>query len=96
MCLEEMYSCDIPKGAIFYINAHRRIEIDFTMELRNKVRSTAKDLYQLLENERIPLAEYSAKCRKCSLYDKCLPKAKNSAKGYNMKLREAAIGGDIT
>ena len=28
MCLEEMFGCHIPKGALFYIDAHRRIEVE--------------------------------------------------------------------
>lgn len=94
MCLEEMYGCRIEKGAIFYTNAHRRIEIDFTEDLRHDVVKNAENLWRLLESKSIPQGEYSAKCRKCSLYDMCLPKMKTSARLYNRRIRQAAIEGE--
>lgn len=94
MCLEEMFDCKIPYGAIFYINSHRRIEITFNDELRNKVVSMSKELHEILDTMKIPPAAFSPKCKKCSLIDICMPKAKTSAKGYNNKLRKAAMGDD--
>lgn len=94
MCLEEMYGCVITKGAIFYTNSHRRVEVDFDDDLRNKVECGAKNLWDFLESKDVPHADYSAKCRKCSLYELCMPKVKNSAKLYNKKVKQAAIGGD--
>lgn len=92
MCLEEMYHCKITKGAVFYINSHRRIEVVFSDALRRKVISMAKELYEIFNAMKIPPAVFSAKCKKCSLLDICLPKLKISAKGYNDRLRKAAKG----
>lgn len=94
MCLEEMYGCTITKGAIFYINAHRRVEIEFTEDLRHKVESDAKSLWRLFDTNNVPPGEYSAKCKKCSLNELCMPKLKSSARTYNSRVRQAAIGGD--
>lgn len=96
MCLEEMYGCMISKGAIFYTNAHRRVEVNFTEDLRCKVESNAKNLWKLLETKCVPKEDYSAKCKKCSLYELCMPKAKTSAKAYNKRIRQVAMGGDDT
>ena len=38
------------------------------------------------------LAEYSAKCRRCSLCELCMPKVKSSAKEYLRGLIEEAKG----
>ena len=34
LCLEEMFSRSVPRGAIFHVGSHRRREIDVTAELR--------------------------------------------------------------
>jgi CRISPR-associated exonuclease Cas4 len=95
MCLEEMYACKIPAGAIFYINSHRRMEVLFDDMLRGKVTATANALYEILDSMTIPQADYSVKCKKCSLIDFCLPKVKTSAKSYNEKLRQVAMGDEM-
>jgi CRISPR-associated exonuclease Cas4 len=94
MCLEEMYGGIVTKGSIFYINSHRRVEVVFTKELKCKVEDTAKRLWELLETKQIPQENYTAKCKKCSLYELCLPKVSCSAKAYNSRVRQTAIGGD--
>lgn len=74
MCLEEMYDCAIRSGAIFYISSHRRVEIELTAELRNKVKNVCEQLCSMLYSQIIPRPEYSPKCRKCSLNEICCPK----------------------
>jgi CRISPR-associated exonuclease Cas4 len=86
ICLEEMYSCHIEKGAIFYIDAHRRDEICLTESLRNYVTSGAEALAEMIKTKQIPTAQYSSKCGKCSLANYCLPKVKPSAKNYCSRL----------
>ena len=39
MCLEEMFSTEIPAGAVFYGETRRRETVVFTEELRQEVRS---------------------------------------------------------
>ena len=82
ICLEEMYNTYIEKGAIFYITSHRRYEVIFTQELRQKVIDTAKMLYTICKELSVPVAEYEKKCVKCSLKEYCMPKVKRSAKQY--------------
>ena len=78
MCLEEMYACHIEKGAIFYIDAHRRDEILLTDALREDVIRGTKALSQMAETQKIPTSQYSPKCKKCSLEGICMPKVKTS------------------
>ena len=82
MCLEEMFHTDISSGALFFISAHRRLEVLFTDELRATVEKTAEDLRSIRDSFCIPLAEYGGKCKKCSLKEYCMPKVKTSAQRY--------------
>lgn len=92
MCLEEMFGCVIGKGAIFYINAHRRVEVTFIDELRQKVKDAVFDLRDMLNKMHIPQNSYSVKCNKCSLFDICMPKIKRSAHDYNCRIVKEALG----
>lgn len=82
MCLEEMFGCCIPKGALFYIDAHRRIEVELHQELRKLVTDGASALRKMLEAQKVPSATFERKCLKCSLYEICQPKVKASASSY--------------
>lgn len=92
MCLEEMFGCVISKGAIFYINAHRRVEVTFINELRQKVKDAVFDLRDMLNKMHIPQNPYSVKCKKCSLFDICMPKIKRSAHDYNCHILKEVLG----
>lgn len=46
MCLEEMFSTEIPEGAIFYGETRRREQVEFTEELRGEVRSIFKEMHE--------------------------------------------------
>lgn len=90
MCLESMLDAAVPRGALFFITAHRRMEVEFTAELREAVSSRARLLRSLRDEQRVPLAEYSAKCSRCSIREYCMPKTKKSAREYCRRLgREA-------
>lgn len=91
ICLEEQFQCEIPTGAIFFINAHRRAEIQIDEELRKKTCELARDVKEMLRSETIPLAIYSAKCRKCSMQDYCNPKMQHSAAKYCSGLWNAVL-----
>ena len=44
MALEEMLVCDIPVGALYYIETRRREVVPFTEELRRKTEDTAAEM----------------------------------------------------
>ena len=90
MCLEEMYHTHIPSGAIFFITAHRRLEVAFTSELRAKTKTAANALWEIRRTLKVPAAEYGRKCQRCSLKDLCMPKTASSTKAYCQTLAREA------
>ena len=90
MCLEEMYHTHIPSGAIFFITAHRRLEVAFTSELRAKTKTAANALWKIRRTLKVPAAEYGRKCQRCSLKDLCMPKTASFAKAYCQTLAREA------
>jgi CRISPR-associated exonuclease Cas4 len=75
LCLEEMLLTSIPRGAIFYGNPRRRLEIDFTSELRMRTEELAATMHRLHRSRVTPAAQPGPYCRNCSLVDVCLPEA---------------------
>lgn len=82
MCLEEMYQITIPEGALFYINVHQRLPLSLTEELRRETRKTAQALWRMFQDNILPPAQESSKCKKCSLQDHCMPGLQISAQSY--------------
>lgn len=91
MCLEEMFGCTVADGALFFIDAHRRDEVHLSEALRQKTADTAAAVARLLSQQTLPAAEYSAKCKRCSMTSVCQPKLKRSAKAYCGALWEEAM-----
>lgn len=94
MCMEEMFGCRIDTGAVFFISSHRKQEVRFTKDHREAVEKTASKLSEMLENKKIPAAEYSPKCLKCSLKDICMPKASKSVSDYLKSVRQENAKGE--
>jgi CRISPR-associated exonuclease Cas4 len=88
LCLEEMLNVKVPEGALFYGKTKRRLGVYFDEALRQKTEDTARRLHELIESGITPKAEYSSKCKKCSLVEMCLPKISNKASNYLMKAIE--------
>ena len=93
MCLEEMLCCDIPKGALYYGETHRRSEIELTPELRDRVRSMLKEMHGLYDRGYTPVVRPTGACNACSLKELCLPKLmkKRSAAEYIRRAMEDDI-----
>lgn len=90
MCLEEMYHTTIFEGAIFYISSHRRQTVALNGQLRQLVCETAKKLHEIRDTLSVPSAEYSNKCKRCSLREYCMPGTKQSARAYCEQLAQEA------
>ena len=88
LCLEEMLTVEIPKGALFYGRTRRREEIVFDERLRSETEDAAGKVHELIYAAVTPRAEYSKKCRKCSLLDLCMPKAGRKVSNYLMRAVE--------
>lgn len=83
LCLEEMLNIKVDHGAFFYGKIRRRVQVEIDNELRRQTEEIVANVRELTTNKRTPPAKYSAKCRNCSLYPVCQPKAMNSRKLSN-------------
>ena len=73
MCLEEMFSTQIPEGALFYGETKRREIVEITEELRSEVREMFQEMHQYYERRYTPRVKRTKSCNACSLKDICLP-----------------------
>ena len=73
MCLEEMLCCDISYGYIFYGETRHRMKVEFTDEVREKVRKIFSEMHKYYEQRYTPKVKTSKKCNACSLKDICIP-----------------------
>lgn len=74
LCLEEMFGCAVPAGALYYAEIRRRQEVVFDAELRVLTETTAHALAEIFASEVTPAAVYKASlCRACSLIELCRP-----------------------
>ena len=74
MCLEEMLSISIPKGAIFYGRTRRRLDVTLDDALRKETEEAAKKAHQLISSGKTPAPVYEKRCKSCSLIGECMPK----------------------
>ena len=75
LCLEEMLQTTIERGAIFYGNPRRRLEVEFTLQLRTRTEELAATMHRLYRSGVTPAATPGPYCSSCSLVDVCLPEA---------------------
>lgn len=94
ICLEEQYRASIPKGSLFYMDAHRRLTVSLDSALRSETERTAAELMKMLQSKKVPVPNPSAKCRKCSLLEICMPKAPRSAVSYCRSLEKEFAEGE--
>jgi len=80
LCLEEMLNTTITRGAFFYGKIRRRDIVDINKELRSQTERIIASVREIVSKKIVPTAEYAAKCRNCSLYSICQPKAMNRRK----------------
>ena len=92
LCLEEMFGTRIPEGALFFISSHRRVPIVLDESLRIRTKELAAALWEIRHGLTVPTAQYSAKCRRCSLRELCMPRVKTSAQKYLLQLKAEALG----
>ena len=91
ICLEEMLSCRITRGALFYGTTRRRQDVAFDTALRTETEDIAKKVHELIISGMTPKPEYSKKCKSCSLLQLCMPKTcgkTGKASAYLLKIVE--------
>ena len=93
MCLEEMLCCDIPKGALYFGEIRRRVEVEFTPELRREVMDALAEMHRLYKRGYTPRVKPTKGCNACSLKDLCLPKLARcgSVKSYLQRYGEETL-----
>ena len=74
MCLEEMFSTQIPEGALFYGETKRREIVEITEELRSEVREMFQEMHQYYERRYTPKVKMGKNCTSCSLKELCMPR----------------------
>jgi CRISPR-associated exonuclease Cas4 len=75
LCIEEMTGQTVTLGYLYYAHSHQRQSVAITAELRQQAIATIEAVTQLLTTGVMPPAVYSSRCKGCSLYTQCLPKA---------------------
>lgn len=90
LCLEEMLCCEIPFGFLFYGETRRRLKVEFTEELRNRVKSVISEMHKLYRDKYTPKVKRTKACNACSLKNICLPVicASKSASEYISEMLE--------
>ena len=86
LCLEEMMEIPVPRGAIFYGEPRRRIDVDFSPALRARTEELAATMHRLYAAHETPPAQPGKHCANCSLVNQCLPSATaayNIAEGWH-------------
>lgn len=83
LCLEEMLTCEVQTGYLYYGETKRREKVEITDELRDKAKAMFLEMHHLYEKRYTPNVKWSKSCNACSLKDVCLPiLGKKDAKGY--------------
>ena len=82
LCLEEMTGKNIATGYVYYAQTHQRQLVEINDDLRKETIATIADVTKLLETGNMPSAIYSKRCKGCSLFQQCLPKAVDKVKRY--------------
>lgn len=92
--LEEMLNCKIDYGYLFYGKTRKREKVVFDLELRELVKSLAKEMHELILKDALIKAKYTKKCEHCSLYNQCLPKVNKGYKTTARYIYEMLKGGE--
>lgn len=92
ICLEEMLSVPVPKGALFYGRTRRRLDVPFDKSLRARTEEAARIAHDLIESGVTPPPVYGRRCESCSLLNECMPRnmeKRVSVKHYLKRMIEA-------
>jgi len=73
MCVEEMQGVSLQYGFLFYGQTRRRVQVEYSPQLRQKVKEYAAQMHDIFKTGKTPPAIKSKKCRNCSLADLCVP-----------------------
>ena len=81
MCLEEMLSCEILQGCIYYGETRHREVVDINSDLRAKLKTIVSEMWGYYKRRYTPKVRMSKRCNNCSMRDMCMPEI---MKGYHI------------
>ena len=74
LCLEDMTGQNVPEGALYYAETHRRVVVPFDADLRGLTEAVVTDLRRVLASGITPPpTSHKSRCRACSLLELCRP-----------------------
>jgi CRISPR-associated exonuclease Cas4 len=82
LCLEEMTGQPVILGYIYYAHSHQRQPVEISAELRQRTIAAIAAVTIILDTGAMPPALYTQRCKGCSLYQQCLPKAVDKVSRY--------------
>lgn len=82
LCLEEMTGKSVAQGYVYYAQSHQRQTVEISNQLRQEAIATIAAVHQLLTTGTMPPANYTKRCKGCSLYHQCLPQATAKVSRY--------------
>lgn len=82
LCLEEMTKTTINLGYVYYAQTHQRQEVQINELLRKEAIAIISAIQEINSTGKIPTPIYSKKCKGCSLYSACLPRANKKVNNY--------------
>ena len=82
LCLEEMTGKPVPLGYVYYAHSHQRQPVEINADLRQRTIATIAAVAKILDTGAMPPAIYTQRCKGCSLYEQCLPKAAEKVSRY--------------
>lgn len=75
LCLEEMFGCFVPEGAVYHVSSRRRRVVRFTTELRARIDGLLAEIRDLFRAGFLPPPVNDRRCEGCSLREVCQPSA---------------------
>ena len=73
MCLEEMLRVPVAEGAVYHVASRQRRNVEFTPELRQRVRKAIDAIRSIENSEALPPPAADSRCPPCSLIEACMP-----------------------
>lgn len=87
VCLEEMFSCVIDYGFIFYKETRRREKVEIAAEMRDELAKALEEMHSYYRRGYTPRVKPSKKCEKCSLSSECMPSLLRSEENVDAYIR---------
>lgn len=82
LCLEEMTGKPVSVGYIYYAHSHQRQEVKIDSQLKERAIATIKAIRSMMQTGTMPPPLYKPRCKGCSLYERCLPRANAKVRRY--------------